>query len=285
MMSATATQQQAPGQPQQSDAGNPHIEQYRIDGIRAFLDDEKGLDIFQLLAFKIKTDKLYRSTQDRITSSGNKGRKAFGYYTEIIRALISIFTQASTVIVLYYHTFNTTISDSDKGFCDGDGEVSTKIMAISYTLFLASICYQLNDTMMNSGFYLYLSYERNDYNFISSEILHFGRMFNCLILVNIYFINTLIIFYSEDPLDIVLNSLALLFLVDIDNMMIYHKDYKRVLVWFNDDSNINSITMQPMSKERMWCWISLYYTISGLSAMLLAYVFMLGAPIFVAICY
>eukprot|EP01084_Bolivina_argentea_P156195 272188_1 len=240
-----------------------------IDGIKSFLDDKDELDIYQLVAFRVKT--------------GCHNNKYAGYWLDIIKAAICIFTQFVSVIVLYLYTFETVKKESDKGWCDAEGELKSRLMAIAYTLFLSSILYTTFMKNQNAGFYLHLEYESYDYSFISSEWLHFGRIFNGLLILNAFYLSFLITFFTEDPLNIVLNAVALLFIAEIDNMVIDRSDYTKTLSWFKNEKNTQKITKDPMNNCKMYFWNCMMNIERALGHISLLCVCVV--PFLVAICY
>eukprot|EP01083_Nonionella_stella_P178678 631901_1 len=128
---------------------NEHFEQKRLDGCVSFLEAEDGMDIYQLVAFRIMTGRGCRwcskKNDDDISydddDDDNDDCHIWGYWMDIIKAIISVFAQISSVMVLYYHTFDVVMEESGKGWCDADGAWSAKIMAISYISFLSAHLY------------------------------------------------------------------------------------------------------------------------------------------------
>eukprot|EP01084_Bolivina_argentea_P238730 401097_1 len=247
-----------------------------IDGIKEFLDGGDELDIYQLVAFRVKTG-------GGCCAKTETGKKYVGYWIDIIKAAICIFAQFASIIVLYEYTFDTIKEESGKGWCDGEGKFNSRLMAIAYTLFLSSIFITTYIGNQNAGFYLHLEYESFDYNFISSEWLYFGRIVNGLLILNSFYLSFLITFFTEDPFDIILNAVALLFIADIDNMVVDSFDYKKTLKWFEKQGNVKSISKQEMHKCKSYFWHSMQYIEMTLGVISLLFIFVV--PFFVAVCY
>lgn len=203
----------------------------------------------------------------------------WGYWSDIFKAFACAFAQISTIIVLY----TITLDQSDKGWCDGEGENTSRIMAISYTLILSTAFYNIYDNNQNSGFYLHLEYESKDNNFISSSWLHFGRIINGLVVINCVYLSFLVILFSDDPFDIILNSIALLFIADIDNMVIDHDDYEKTLQFFQNEENVKKFERTPQKGCKKVFWNGLYFTVSlnGYLSILV----MMFMPVVIGICY
>ena len=206
----------------------------RFEGIINFLEGQSGLDVFQILAFRIR--------------SGNgccQNDSCWGYNTDKFKCILSVFTQGIT----QYMLLNETLTNSeDKEWCNIEdyesytaNDIGFKVMVTCYSLVLATSLYAQLDAVLDAGFYLYLDYENKDYKWISSNILHFGRIWNMLTLVLTFAQSFLIIFFSDSVLDIILNSVALLFIVDIDNIMVDSDDYEKIRQWFYEIKEKNII--------------------------------------------
>ena len=63
-------------------------------------------------------------------------------------------------------------------------------------------------------------------------------------------LNMMLVLYSKTPLDAVLNVVAVMFITDIDNMMVKPRHYTTILEWINDDKNVAAITSTPISAAR-----------------------------------
>ena len=176
----------------------------------SFLANGEGLDIYQLVAFQR-------------TCRPEKGYWGmYGY--NIFKALVAMFTQISSVAVLFHYAFDTVIIESEREWCDQSGEVGSKLMAISYTTFVSLILWSTVKEGRTSGFYKYCN--DNDlfdktgiYKIVDDEWLTFGQFINNGVFLSAFVLSLMIIFYTTDPLDIILNAVALLFIADIDRMI------------------------------------------------------------------
>ena len=82
------------------------------------------------------------------------------------------------------------------------------------------------------SFYLYLGYEEEQYRFISSYWLHFGRELNTFIFLACIVLSFFIILFSDNTLDLILNAIALLFIAEIDNEVVDMWDYEKLSHYF-----------------------------------------------------
>merc|ERR1739842_113173 len=67
--------------------------------------------------------------------------------------------------------------------------------------------------------------------FVSTGLIAFGMVLNCVIVLTAWIASFLILYLAENPIDMVLNSLALYFIVDIDDEAVYFGDYKKLANW------------------------------------------------------
>lgn len=261
---------------------DPDYEAPKFDDIRDFLGNEEGLDIYQLVAFRIKSGRGCCTSKRGKDEDEEECGSIMGYWMDIIKAFICCFAQFSSIIVLYFYTA-TMKEESEKSWCDQEStDSSSKLMAISYAFFL-SLVFHLIIQNQKIGFYSSIDCDGNDHNFISSDWLILGQFINRLLALNVFYLSFLIIFFSTDPLDIILNCVALFFLLDIDNMVIDGDDYKKTLEWFNNKDNVKSYTHKPMNKGRIY----LYFIIDLIYAllMLVTYIGIVVVPFMVAVCY
>eukprot|EP01084_Bolivina_argentea_P029166 54130_1 len=132
----------------------------KFDEIQEFLENEEGLDIYQLVAFRIKSGhgcctshtKYNQHDQDKSDEDTEDTRMTCcGYWNDIFKALICCFTQFSTIIVLYFYVFDSMKEETEKEYwCDATSEWSSKMMAISYAFFL-SLIFHLNRSSQKIG--------------------------------------------------------------------------------------------------------------------------------------
>lgn len=205
-----------------------------FDEIKKFLESGSGLDIYQLVAFRLKTGAgCYEEIDD-------KHRSLTGYYGDIGQCIVATLTQLISLMIIAYESSK----DGDKDWCNGlnnrlDGNndvtdvVVTKIMAGCYTLLLSSIFWSRIQVQTN-GFYRLIDYRLKSYEWIDSRVLDFGNYWNFIVSIATIIESFLIIFYSTSGLNVILNSVALFFIPDIDNMVVTESDYLKCLEWFKN---------------------------------------------------
>jgi len=145
------------------------------------------------------------------------------------------------------------------------------------------------------GFYFEIKYAKQNIKFISSNWLHLGRIVNLSILLSALILSFFLILFTSNALDMLLNAVALVFIVEIDNMILAPSDYEKTRQWFEDvkthsqiysnpDDYINAIfEPQPMGKLQLYFWNGLLGIVVGLFG--IALVCSPAYPFIMAWCY
>lgn len=209
-----------------------------------------------------------------------------GYWMDIFKAVICAFTQFSSIVVLYLEVEDLKAAALEElgkdTWCDSTAQWKPKLMAISYSFFLSLIMW-LNYTNQTVGFYRFVDYREHEHSFISSNWLHLGKLINAVLVLNVFYLSFFVVFFSTDPLDIILNCVALLFLVDIDNMVIDGADYQKTLTWFKNAENLKRVTHTPMKPWWKALWTVIRCVIGVVTALTMMGV--VAVPFVVAVCY
>ena len=102
----------------------------------------------------------------------------------------------------------------------------TKILAFLFSSFLA---YYSVDAMENidKGMYYKMHYAEN-LSWLNQIWLRLGFSINLFVSVLAVYGSFLVIYFSTNSLDMVLNSVALFFIVELDDLLVRNKDYQRV---------------------------------------------------------
>ena len=82
------------------------------------------------------------------------------------------------------------------------------------------------------GLYEHIAYSPS---FLGSEWLYIGLYSNFFALVTSIYGSFLIIYSAQNATDMVLNSVALYFIMDIDTFMVDHFDYSRIKKWMKNE--------------------------------------------------
>ena len=182
----------------------------RIDDILDVLlkcaQEEANFDIYQICAFRAK--------------NGNGSEFAI----TVMKALLCSVLQATLVAALMWELRG----DGLKSVCEINAQFQSKIIAILITVFICVYSYAWREKVNTEGFY-YLEIGK-DYvpEWINHYWIVYGWVINFLLCAEIIFGSAYIVYVTDNILDIVLNSVALFFIADMDNMVVPAKDYRMI---------------------------------------------------------
>ena len=69
--------------------------------------------------------------------------------------------------------------------------------------------------------------------FVSKVWIIYGLVLNLIVILTAWFASIIILYLSNDVLDMLLNSLALYFIVDVDDQAVYFNDFKQIQYWLS----------------------------------------------------
>mmetsp|Transcript_48619 Transcript_48619/g.77776 ORF Transcript_48619/g.77776 Transcript_48619/m.77776 type:complete len:253 (+) Transcript_48619:21-779(+) len=193
-----------------------------ISEIKQWAQTQENLDIYQIVAFLL-------------------GMKQRAYYPVAAWKLMAVIgLQIYGVIRL------TTVTASKNGFdcpdsaiCQGynGGTMSEAWMAFFFCSFVSITC---AEQLRNLGQYGMYQWGSDQPEFVSKIVVAIGFYANLIVLLLCWFCSTVIIFASKDLLDMVLNSVAVLFMISIDDEIITFSDYERVTTAMADYASKSS---------------------------------------------
>lgn len=215
---------------------------------------------------------------------------------DMTRFILCIFVQIASIFMLYF-TLNSSAQRPYITFCynyshksiNGVDIVSkppmiSKIMAVAFASFLCVliISYVIN---VHSGFYHRLQFAKFHFSFISTRTLYFGLFFHFILLVNVSIISVGRVYLTINALDIIFNFMAVLFIVNIDSIVITQRDYRRTLHWFQHKNNANwkAADIQDIGTCELVFFRSLVFISRG--AYILFIFGLIVVPFFFIICY
>lgn len=177
--------------------------------IKGYCEDEEYLDIYQVCAFDAKTDRL-------------------AYRQSFFKAVLCLFIQIPSIVYIIYYL----VESSDKSLCNlsyDSTAIFEKLLAFGFSMYLA---YYIDDMHANSlyrGMYcvILMSLQNCPY-FLEGNWLRLGGYYNNLAGWCAFLGSYIIIFVAKSPLDLVLNSLALFFLVELDDLLVTKFDYWKI---------------------------------------------------------
>jgi len=194
-----------------------------ISHILECCDNGDGLDYYQLMAFHSNTKDNFK---DRIK-----------YLIYIIKASITAITQILGMIIIMID-FVVIGLDSRKGDMCREPvyagmewhevlyESQLKILAFLFSTFLAFFCFD-RLTGVEQGMYRKMKYAQN-LKFLNIVWLRIGFSVNVIASILAVYGSFMVVFFSDNSLDMILNSVALFFLVELDDLLVKASDYQRI---------------------------------------------------------
>eukprot|EP01084_Bolivina_argentea_P148243 259211_1 len=264
-----------------SDSDNDETEEkilHWIDIAKQLKEDAEGgehMDIYQMCSvmhnWKNEDDGCFFVTK-------------FFYYCKAI--CCSLFQTVGLAIFMV-----EIISNNEKEPCAYDGFWPTRVIAIIACAYISltttSLLFNLDEQCLYNIDTMTM---RDAPPFINMKWIYLGFYVNFFSLFIAIYGSYFVIYISESTFDIVLNSVAIFFVVEIDDLMIDGYDYKRVEKWFDDhyteeykneyhDYNYNA---NMGCCQRWWTKCgSCTILIAMVTCMLIAFV----APFYVGICF
>eukprot|EP01084_Bolivina_argentea_P087765 158514_1 len=192
-----------------------------IELISDYAENEEYFDIYQICAFDAENDKKH-------------------YKSSISKALLCLILQLPSIIFIIYGE----MSGSDKTWCNNlneDGKdfgiIVSKCLAFGYSLYVS---FYIEDYIQNKkrGMRcINLTDLSNKPAFLNGNWLRIGGYYNDFASYCATIASYMIIFLAESQIDLVLNALALFFLIEVDDLLVGQFDYHKI---FNLSTVVNS---------------------------------------------
>eukprot|EP01084_Bolivina_argentea_P297941 513370_1 len=199
---------------------------YFVDKIVNLLDDKENIDFYQLAAFRpysTKSTKKYRT---------------------IILAIICIITQITGMTIILMEVIGVGIQN--KTFCNNN-PIQYKILAFGLSALIGYISMDAVDHV-EKGMYTQISrkefmeapleawrgWKFRPLGWISNFWLEIGKWTNRVVTMGTVVGSFMVIFFSETGFDMVLNSVALFFLVELDDMLLTQEHYNEMKNFFSE---------------------------------------------------
>eukprot|EP01084_Bolivina_argentea_P081504 147573_1 len=263
--------------------------------IKHWAEEGEYFDIYQICAFDAKlTNEDYCSSGRQTMSRSAKSQ----YAVSVLRAIICAILQLPAIIFIIYQL----IVASDKEWCNIDDvsveDIFLKFFAFGFSAYVSAYITLNTQEMGYMGMYcVYVSDFWNLPWFLSGHWLRFGAYYNILVLYCAILGSFVIIFFAENSIDLVLNSVALFFVTEMDDFLVGHFDYRRIEI-FMDQFEFDEETLKPNDKTKSifkekqenyretTCWgcFQKFETLLDISEMIIG-VLSVIAPFYIAVCY
>ena len=242
-------------------------DQQRIQRIKSFLASREDLDVWQWTAFKFGTE--WNTEKSKMTRCR--------LLLLLLYPLFAFACPTVAVVTLFYYYFHEWFTKTLEEIEDDGWVVDEEwylLLPAMFILLILLLSVNILKTTANSGFYGALHHipavasfklDRVPWlgdtlrvfvhcDFMFSPLLVLGYLINVLLWAACLYINTLAVWWSETPLDLVLNLVAVFFIMDISKMLVPPDAYHEVLQWFEDSSNVSRLRSTPISLGQYKCY-------------------------------
>jgi len=230
----------------------------RIQQIKAFLESKEGLDVWQWTAFKIGTE--WKNVDSKM--------QCCDLLLYLQYPLFAFTCQCVAVFNLMRYYFDYTYAEPD---WMSDDVYYVMLFLFSVVILFSSL--NILKSMAVSGLYGALHHTPTvatgwclelfsfpfigdalqvfvDCDFVYTPLLAMGYFTNLFLWACCLILNMIILELSDSPLDVVLNIVAVFFILEIDDMLVPLDAYDEMLKWFEDSSNLPRMKTIPISSRK-----------------------------------
>eukprot|EP01083_Nonionella_stella_P259632 886245_1 len=179
--------------------------------IKEWAQAQENLDIYQINAFLIGT-----------------GQRRY-YPIGVWKLMACIGLQIFGIIFLTTETWDSAgFGCGDAAVCQGyNGDtLSVAWMAFFFVSFVSINCAEELRNLGNYGMY---GWGPDQPEFVSKILVALGLYANIIVLILSWLCSSIVVFASKDMLEMVLNSVAVLFMITIDDEIVGFSDYNNVM--------------------------------------------------------
>ena len=236
--------------------------------------EDETLDIYQICAFL---------SYDPSASI----RKRWYYY---FKAFMCFVIQIAGLIIFIYIQVDNILGD--KGLCamstaDERNAQLTQVLAIFLAIYISLKMGGLIIDLGSKGLYTMDFYTANNCPpFINKYWVLFGGWINIGALLLSVYGSYIVLYISDDILDVILNSVALFFMLDVDDYILDSADYQYIEDWFEKKYNPQQYANYTVSAFGSCCGMLVkIMTTMAFAACGLGVFAAIFAPFWVAICH
>ena len=181
---------------------------------------------------------------------------------------------------------------AEKDFCGNDSPDYMRILSFLLSTYLSyTTIRELSDT---KGMYAYILLKGFNAPWIDHGWLYFGFVVNTVAAVTAVWGSFFIIFWTEHAVDMVLNSVALFFLVELDDLLVDGRDYDKIETELLDEEAFEK-RRKPTGRMKTgicgtvgdWIVTLIVFMVGGPFQVLrlITIVLCVFVPFYIAICY
>merc|ERR1719229_501930 len=183
------------------------------------------------------------------------------YCFNIIKCALCALTQIFGILIIIFEVVKLGLEE--KGWCNipsfTDGSIfwlvvnsNKKILAFLFGSFLAYFSID-SLTTVDKGMYFKMQHSER-VKWVNKVWLRIGFTVNLFVSIIAVFGSFLVIFFTDNSLDMVLNSVALFFIIELDDLLVKNSDYDRIEEYITKYGNDKDLMIkQTMNKEEVNC--------------------------------
>lgn len=163
------------------------------------------------------------------------------YYLDMIKAVMCALTQCVGMVVVMID-FADNGREGGRDICNppiysGDAwdalyNSQLKLLAFLFSSFLAFFSV---DRLLNVEYGMYLGFQRAaNIKLVNVVWLRFGLSVNVFVTIAAVYGSFVTVFFSTNSLDMILNSVALFFLIELDDLLVKGKDYALIKKYLDE---------------------------------------------------
>eukprot|EP01084_Bolivina_argentea_P066763 121733_1 len=181
---------------------------------------------------------------------------------EAWKAMLKVFVCATLQIfgMIYLCVYFMFQDDQDEvpaayfKYCrmgKNSNSVFLKLLAMFFATWISLI---LADQIVAAAHFGLYSFGTQQPVFVNKPIIYLGLFTNLFVPLVCWISSMLLMYFSDNVIDLILNGLALYFIKEIDDEMVFGHDYARIQKWFEDqyDSFIKAYIEKCDSRENFF---------------------------------
>jgi len=225
-----------------------------INHVLECCENGDGFDYYQLMAFHSNTK--------------NNAKDGIKYLMCVMKACVCAVTQMLGMVIIMVDFGIEGLEDRGDTFCNFPStehfegmnwlqilyKLELKILAFLFATFLAFFCFD-RLTGVEQGMYRKMKYAQN-VNFLNIIWLRVGFSINVIASILAVYGSFMVVFFSVNSLDMILNSVALFFVVELDDLLVHQSDYKRIakhIQKYQEEGERKKSSVATVEEERKCC--------------------------------
>jgi hypothetical protein len=217
-------------------------------------DNGDELDYYQLMAF-------YSASRKSI-------KDEYKHLVRIVKAWICAITQVLGMVIILVDFAHLGLEERGDAICNPPADFEgmewhealyhfqLKILAFLFSSFLAFYCFDHLTAVDKSGMYRNMKYAQK-VKFLNIFWLRVGFSVNLIASILGVYGSFMVVFFSDNSLDMILNSVALFFVAELDDLLVKSSDYVKIGAhiqkYMEPQARRRRSTIDQQKKEKTGC--------------------------------